>query len=146
MIALLLAAAATSQPACVRMQPVPGFEGWGHPSRTALAVDKEVGLKLDPATKVNFKPALSRRPQAGTYGGYFPITVAKAGTYRFAASDGAWLDLVTKGDRLKSSAHMHGPACSGIAKIVAFDLKPGRYWLQLSEAKTRSIGVMVSAR
>jgi hypothetical protein len=147
MIALLLAAAAaTTQPVCIRMQPVPGFEGWGHSSATTLAVGSEATLKLGPAKKVHFEPALARPAKAGTYGGYFPLTVAKAGRYRVALSDGAWIDAVSHGKRLNSTAHMHGPACSGIAKIVAFDLQPGRTWLQLSEVKTPAISAMVSSR
>ena len=146
MIALLLAAAATTaQPVCVRMQPVPGFEGWGHSGGSALALGHPATLKLDPANKVHFEPALARRPKTGTYGGYFPLTIAKAGRYRVALSDGAWVDAVSRGKRLNSAAHGHGPACSGIAKIVAFDLKPGRTWLQLSEAKAPSISAMVSS-
>ena len=146
-ILLILAAAAADmpQPVCVRMAPTPGFENWGHPTGAALAVGGEAQLTLKPATGVDFKPALARPAKDGTFGGYFPVDVAKAGRYRIALSQGAWIDLVQKGDRLKSADHAHGAACSGIAKIVAFDLQPGRYWVQLSEAKAPSIDAMVSA-
>ena len=87
---------------------------------------------------------MARPAKDGTFGGYFPVDVARAGRYRFALSQGAWIDLVQKGERLKSADHAHGPICSGIAKIVAFDLQPGRYWLQLSEAKDASIDVMLA--
>jgi len=140
----LAAAADTSQPVCVRKESVPGFESWGHPAGPALAIGNEATLALKPATGVAFKPALTRPAKAGTFGGYFPINVTQAGRYRIALSQGAWIDLVQKGERLKSADHAHGPACSGIAKIVAFDLKPGRYWLQLSEAKQASIDAMVA--
>lgn len=145
-ILLVLAAAAadTPQPVCIRMEPVAGFEGWGHPAGSTLAVGSEAMLALKPATSVDFKPALARPAKDGTFGGYFPIDVVKAGRYRIGLSQGAWIDLVQKGERLKSADHAHGPACSGIAKIVAFDLQPGRYWLQLSEAKEASIGAEVA--
>ncbi|WP_116091221.1 hypothetical protein [Sphingomonas crusticola] len=147
MIALLLAgAAATAQPVCIRMQPVAGFEGWGHGAGSTLAIGKEATLPLKPATGVHFEPALLRPAKAGTYGGYFPITASRAGRYRFALSSDAWMNLVDHGKRLKTAAHSHGPACSGIAKIVEYDLKPGRYWVQLSEAKEPTIGAMVSSR
>jgi len=140
-ILLVLAAAAadTSQPACVRMAPTPGFENWGRPTGTALALGGEAQLTLKPATSVGFKPALTRPAKEGTFGGYFPVDVDKPGRYRIAASQGAWIDLVQKGERLKSADHAHGAPCSGIAKIVAFDLQPGRYWVQLSEAKDATI-------
>jgi len=148
MMSMLFVLAATAanagQPVCIRMQPVAGFEGWGHPSGSAPTVGREATLALKPARQVDFKPALGRAAKPGTFGGFFPINIAKAGRYRIALSQGAWIDLVQKGDKLKSADHAHGPACSGMAKIVAFDLKPGRYWLQLSDAKAATIGVMVS--
>lgn len=144
LIALATAAAQPAEPVCIRMQPVPGFAGWGHPNASAPGVGQEAMLTLQPAGKVTFKPALAKRAVAGTYGGYFPLTVSKAGRYRVAVSERAWIDLVQRGERLKSADHAHGPACSGIAKVVAYDLKPGRYWLQLSDAKAKSIGLMVS--
>lgn len=143
-LALAVAAADAGQPACVRTEPVAGFEGWGRPAGAAPTVGSEATLALKPATGVAFKPALARPAKDGTYGGYFPLDIVKAGRYRIALSAGAWIDLVQKGDRLKPVDHSHGPACSGITKIVAFDLQPGRYWIQLSEAKAPSIGVMVS--
>lgn len=145
LLVLATAAADAPQPVCVRMEPVAGFEGWGRPAASALTVGSEAMLALKPAVGVDFKPALARPAKDGTFGGYFPVDVAKAGRYRIALSQGAWLDAVQKGERLKPADTAHGPACSGIAKIVAFDLQPGRYWLQLSNAKDASIGVEVAA-
>jgi len=144
LLVLAMAAADAPQPLCIRMQPVAGFEGWGHPSGAALAVGREAMLTLTRAADVNFKPALTRPARDGTFGGYFPLDVAKAGRYRIGLSQAAWADLVQKGGRLKPADHAHGPACSGIAKIVTYDLRPGRYWLQLSNAKDASIGVEVA--
>jgi len=149
MIPLLFLLAATAadapQPVCIRMEPVSGFEGWGHPAGSALGVGSAATLTLKLAAQVDFKPALARPAKDGSFGGFFPVDIAEAGRYRIALSQGAWIDLVRKGDRLKSTDHAHGPACSGIAKIVAFDMQPGRYWLQLSGAKDATINVMVSA-
>ena len=145
LFALAAAAAEAPQPVCVRMAPTAGFENWGHPAGSALTVGNEATLALKPATGVEFKPALARPAKAGTFGGFFPIEITKAGRYRIALSQPAWLDLVQKGDRLKPADHAHGAACSGIDKIVAFDLQPGRYWLQLSNAKEAAISVEVAA-
>ena len=148
MIAMLFvlatATAHAGQPTCIRMQPVAGFEGWGHPSGSAPMVGRAATLALKPARQVDFKPALGRAAKTGTFGGFFPIDIAKAGHYRIALSGGAWADLVQKGERLKLAKHGHAPACSGIAKIVEYDLRPGRYWLQLSDAKAPAIGVMIA--
>jgi hypothetical protein len=143
LLVLAAAAANAAQPVCVRMAPVAGFEGWGHPAGSAMTLGEEAMLTLKPAAGVDFKPTLARPAREGTFGGYFPVDVAKAGRYRIALSDDAWLNLVRKGDRLKTADHAHAPACSGMAKIIAFDLQPGRYWMQLSEAKKATIGAMV---
>lgn len=132
-----------ADPVCVRKAEAPGFEGWGKPSGDALAVGKQATLTLKPASTVRFAPRLARPPKDGTFGGYFPLTVPAAGTYRFALSDGAWIDAVYHGTRLHSAAHGHGPDCSGIAKIVAFQLQAGRNYIQLSEAKAATVSVMV---
>ena len=143
---VLAAAADTTPPICMGTQHVTALEAWGHPAPegSTLAVGRAVVLTLKPAAGVEFKPSLARPARDGTFGGYFPIDVAKAGRYRIALSQGAWIDLVQKGDRLRSAEHMHGPACSGISKIVAFDLQPGRYWIQLSEVKDATIYVEVA--
>jgi hypothetical protein len=143
LLVLAAAAADTPQPVCVRMEPAAGFEGWGKPAGDALSLGHEAALPLKPASGVDFKPALARPAKPGTFGGFFPVDVPKAGHYRIALSAGAWADLVRNGDRLKLAGHDHAPVCSGIAKIVEYDLQPGRYWLQLSESKSASIGAMI---
>jgi hypothetical protein len=146
----LLAAPAMAQhhaePVCVRQEVVPGFEGWGKGTGTTLAINRAATLPLKPAATVRFTPPLSHKPAAGTYGGFYPLTVATAGRYRIALGERAWIDVVRGGKRLDSVAHGHGPACSGIAKIVGFDLRPGRYWIQLSDSKAPTAAVMVSGR
>lgn len=138
--------AQSSEPICVQHEVMPGFEAWGHPDGSALAIGgRGATLRLSPATGVAYALAPARAPAAGSYGGAFPIAIAAAGTYRFALSDKAWIDLVRDGARIESGAHGHGVACSGIAKIVAFDLKPGTYIVQLSEAGAPSIAAMVVA-
>ena len=148
MIPILFAlAAAAEAPVDLCMQPVPvaGFrEWWSRSNRPSVTIGSKAMLALKPAGKVDFEPTLARPPKADTFGGVFPFDVPSAGRYRFALSPAAWIDLVQNGRRLNSVDHVHGPTCSGIAKIVAFDLQPGRYWLQLSEAKGATIGVMVS--
>jgi hypothetical protein len=146
--ALALSAPALAQaaePVCVRQQPVPGFEGWGRAPATALTVGRPALLPLRPAGQVRLVPAPKRKPVAGSYAGYFPVSVAKPGRYEIALSGRAWIELVRGGKSIVSAAHRHGPPCSGMAKIVGFDLKPGRYWVQLSEAPEASISAMIVA-
>lgn len=151
---LLLAAAvaapafaqAPAQPVCIRAEVVPGFEAWGGAGGPVLAIGKPSSLTLADAASVNFSPKLARPAPAGSFGGVFELKIAKAGTYRIALSPGAWIDVILDTEKLASVAHTHGPACSGIAKIVDFALKPGVYQVQLSEVKAPTIKAMVVAK
>mgnify|MGYP004504414909 CR=1 FL=1 len=150
-LALLIAAAfpALAQSradGCGRAVTVHGFKRWGHPTGTTLMAGRAATLALRPVADVHFSPALARKPKPATFGGFFPLTIRRAGRYEIGLSEPAWIDLVQRGDRLESATHRHGPACSGIAKIVGFDLRPGRYWMQLSEAKDRRVSVMIAAK
>lgn len=72
-----------------------------------------------------------------------PLTIATAGRYGLAAGSKVWIDLVAGGTAQTSVEHGHGPACSGIRKVVWFDLKPGTYDLALSKGEAASVRVLV---
>ena len=108
-----------------------------------IAIGQGRNAMLSPMADVTFTVAPERAADAGTFGAVIKFDVATPGLYRVALGQGAWIDLVKDGKALVSTAHGHGPACSTIRKIVDFDLKPGRYTLQLSGAKAAAMPVMV---
>lgn len=67
-----------------------------------------------------------------SYGGLFGFDITEAGSYRVALGSGAWIDILRDGKAVMSSAHGHGPDCSGIRKMVDFPLTPGHYVLQIA--------------
>lgn len=71
------------------------------------------------------------------------LTVDTAGRYGVAADSKVWIDLVANGTAQASVEHGHGPACSGIRKIVWFDLKPGTYDLALTKGEAASVRVLL---
>ena len=74
------------------------------------------------------------------------ITITRAGRYGVALDQRGWIDVApVGGGALESVAHGHGPACSTIAKIVRYDLKPGRYRIALSKLPNPRARVMVVA-
>ena len=75
-----------------------------------------------------------------------PVEVKKAGRLVVALDAGAWIDLVRDGVAVKSVVHDHGPACSGIRKMVEFDVSQGRYLLQITNAPAASIHAMAVVR
>ena len=149
-ILLLQAAPTAAAPVCTAtVAPPAGLEAWSvAPGMTAdaIAPGKNIALTLDPIDKVTFPLAPERKPVAGSFGGVYHVTIATAGTYRVALQNGAWIDLVRDGKSLTSVAHMEGPPCSGIRKIVDFALQPGIYTLQLSGAKTAQMRVLIATK
>ena len=152
MIANLLAALLlqTAAPACTETaRPPAGLEAWSTVaaiSTASVEPGKTASVQLSSADKVKFALAPERPPAAGSFAGVYQVTVARAGTYRIALEAGAWIDLVRDGKSLTSVAHMEGPPCSGIRKIVDFDLAAGSYTLQLSGAKVATMRVLIAAR
>jgi len=71
------------------------------------------------------------------------LRIANAGRYGVAADGKVWIDLVAAGEPLASVEHGHGPACSGIRKIVWFDLAAGDYRLALSKAAAMDVRLLV---
>lgn len=71
------------------------------------------------------------------------LTIETAGRYGIAAGGKVWIDLIANGAAQTSVEHGHGPECSGIRKIVWFDLAAGTYELALSKAEDASVRVLV---
>ena len=102
-------------------------------------------VTLLPAAGVSFPTALSRPVAAGSTGGLIGITIATPGKYRLSLGGAMWADMIgPDGKSVSSTAHGHGPDCSGIHKYVDFPLQPGRYVLQLSEGKGATVGAMLT--
>jgi hypothetical protein len=146
LLALGLAAPAAAQlppPTLCTNAPVPGFAAGQARLSQALPVGRAVELALKPADDVTYPVPLARTAQAGTQGGVLPLEIRNTGTFRLLLSGKAWIDLVRDGETVVSTEHSHGAPCSGVAKIVAFKLDPGKYQLQVSEVETRTLVVKV---
>lgn len=103
-------------------------------------------LSLHKAESLRYWLPPERKPDVFKYGGMVPIEVKAPGRLVVALGAGAWIDLVRDGKLVKSAAHSHGPACSGIRKMVEYDVAPGRYLLQISSAPAASIDAMAILR
>lgn len=103
-------------------------------------------LPLHRFESLRYGIAPERKPDVYKFGGMIPIEVKTAGRLIVALDAGAWIDLVRDGAAVKSVAHGHGPACSGIRKMVEFDVTQGRYQLQIVNAPAASIHAMALVR
>ncbi|MFS0735614.1 homogentisate 1,2-dioxygenase [Sphingomonas sp. 1P06PA] len=134
--------------------PPPEFAGWPKPvAQTAgtqpagapqLAPGRAVDLALHPSAKLRFAAMPGKPGDAGTSGGIAQIDVKRAAVYRVALAGPAWIDMVRAGKPVASIAHGHGPACSGIRKLVDFRLEPGRYNLQIAGSPASRVRVMIA--
>ena len=71
------------------------------------------------------------------------LTIATAGRYGVAAGGKVWIDLIADGAAQPSVEHGHGPQCSGIRKVVWFDLKAGTYDLALTKGAAADVRMLV---
>lgn len=104
--------------------------------------DKRTGLALHPIANVKYWATPGKAILAQTYGGMNTVKVSKAGRLKIALDEGAWIDLVGDGTIIPSVAHGHGAECSGIRKIVEFDVTPGTYVVQFVNAPHGAIRAM----
>lgn len=86
-----------------------------------------------------------RTPAPGAFGVVLPLTLTEGGTYAVAIDQRAWIDVVSDTrTAMVSTTHGHGPACSGIVKIVRFALEPGDYAVQISGAAGPNVRILVA--
>lgn len=112
-------------------------------SAPAIAIGRAAEVTLHPAAHLTPATPPGRAAKPGSHAGLIAFDVATAGTYRVALSNAAWIDVVAGGAALESATHGHGPRCSGMRKLVAFALRPGRHLLQVSGSPDASVRVLV---
>jgi hypothetical protein len=125
-------------------KPTPHLAARKAPFKFALAVGPATRLTLLPAAEVTPVVGSDHKAKAGTSAGLAALDIARVGKLDIALSTAAYVDLVSDGKIAASSGHRNGNACTGIRKIVTFDVKPGRYVVQLSDAPGTSIVMQAS--
>jgi hypothetical protein len=113
-------------------------------SRAGLPIGQAARLALLQTPEVRY-PLRPEKPGGSvSYGGLVQIDVREAGAYRVALDSAAWIDLVRDEQAVKSTAHGHGPNCTGIRKMVDYPLTPGLYTLQISANGQPQMTVLVA--
>lgn len=153
LLALLFAGQSSAAAAsCAVPMPLPpalsawAGEGRATPPGGSIALGRVARLGLVNRRQAGFVVAPGREAPRATNGGVFAFEVRRAGAYRVALSERAWIDVATENEIVDSVGHEHGPACSGIAKIVDFALTPGSYSLQISGIGATTVKAMVIER
>lgn len=113
-------------------------------SAATLPLGAAVKATLLPAAAVSLTVPVAKPAAAGSNAGVFSFTVPTAGRYRVSLGTGAWIDVIADGKAVASVAHGHGAPCSGVRKMVDFDLTPGSYRLQLVGSAAPTVDVLVA--
>lgn len=114
--------------------------------RTRLTIGRRTELMLAPKDSVRYPFTPSKPGEPASLGGMASFSIARTGTYRVILGTPAWIDVVKGRKAQTSTAHAHGAACSGIAKMVDFKLAPGRYTLQIAGSKATAAPVLIMNR
>jgi len=130
-------------------QTCPSPAGWAKPARHlaartpnmkfALATGTSNEIGLLPANNVKLVVKGERPARSGSTAGLAALDVAKAGKLDVILSNAAYVDLVRDGRILKSTGHTDLKTCPGLRKSVNFDVVPGRYIVQLTNAPEKSV-------
>jgi hypothetical protein len=113
-------------------QPLISAANPGDLAKAPLTPGHAVTATLHPTPKIAFLTQPEKPVSAAAQGGLFQVQITQAATYRLAIGSGAWIDVLKDRAPVMSSAHAHGPACSGVGKMVDFPLQPGAYVVQIS--------------
>jgi hypothetical protein len=144
--------------ACTAPGALPaGLSGWAAPHRPLKAAVKAGGAgKALLAPGVAFDATLAVTPRVEypvepgkpggsvSFGGLFAFDVAEAGRYRVAQNGRSWVDVLVAGKAVPSVSHGHGPECSGVTKMVEYDLPAGRHLLQIAANGEAALTLMVA--
>ena len=128
---------------------------WTNPARTAKATQDATGANAAPiavgwpthltlvkSDSVHFvAPTRKDMPKDFIYGGLASFDVPKDGTYRVAAVEGPWMDVIQNGSVATSVSFGKGFNCEG--KHVDFPLKAGRVLLQMVGSPDAAIDVLI---
>ncbi|RVU05802.1 hypothetical protein EOE18_07420 [Novosphingobium umbonatum] len=146
---LLLSSPAFAQPCAM---PEGDYTPWASPTTIAAADDAGTAppialnaakmVKLRPIALVHYTQTPAKIGAADNYGGLMSLHIATPGNYRLALSAGAWIDVLAPQGEQRSVAHSHGPECSGVRKMVDFNLAKGDYLVQIAASAAPSITVM----
>ncbi|TCU57480.1 hypothetical protein EDF58_105320 [Novosphingobium sp. PhB57] len=119
-------------------------------SGAKLELGKAVEGGLRPTSEMRYAQRPEKPGGSVSFGGLYTFGVKDPGSYRVALGSAAWIDVVKAGAKvgdgtvMTSTAHGHGPDCSGIRKMVDFTLQPGTYLIQVSGNAASRLPLLVT--
>ncbi|WP_398464582.1 hypothetical protein [Tardiphaga sp.] len=113
-------------------------------SGNELAIPAKADLELKTPAEAKLPRQPERKPKDGTFAGFVKFkSPPKAGAYTVSLSSNAWIDVIQDGEQLKPMEFSGATDCTGIRKVVKFDLSGGPFAVQISGATEASISLAV---
>lgn len=151
------AAAKDASKTCANAEPLPSaLSGWDGSGTLTAANDEKgaagaalvpghaVKARLSRTSGVHYVVPPEKPGKPESYGGMLAFEAPEDGTYQVSLGTAAWVDVIRDGRAITSTAHGHGPECSGLHKMVSFQLDNGLHILQIAANETPDISVMVT--
>jgi hypothetical protein len=103
-------------------------------------------LKLTSIAEAKLPVPPERAPKnASSFAGFVQFDGAHTGgVYKVSLSEEAWIDVIQGGRYLKPAAFTGATDCPNIRKSVKFLIRPGPFIIQLSDAPSNNISIVVT--
>ncbi|CAN5173506.1 hypothetical protein BH10PSE12_BH10PSE12_20060 [soil metagenome] len=158
LMSLILAPAAYAQepqPACLEKPQIAepwtnwtqnsnAIAGYGVGDAASLPLGQPRTAQLHPVAQVQYPVPPGKPPAAKSFGGLFRVNLARPARVGIGLSGPAWVDVVAGEGLAPAIEHGHGLPCSGIAKIVWFDLPVGASIVAIAGAPDTAIRIMAA--
>jgi hypothetical protein len=109
-------------------------------------VEQAFSLRLVLAAEARLPNPPERPPKKATaFAGFAQFgATSTGGSYKVSLSEGAWIDVVQEGRYLKPTAFTGATDCPNVRKSVKFDIGPAPFTLQISDAPSDKIAIVVT--
>lgn len=111
-------------------------------SGSEIAFGKAARVTLSPVEGLSFEIPPDHEPAQGSYGAIVKATMP-AETVQITLSGKAWIDVIQYGKTVASIDHTEGKGCPGVTKSVRFRMAEGPATIQLSGARSDSLGLSI---
>jgi hypothetical protein len=125
-------------------RPLAAAANVGGTATAHFTAGEAIDLTLRPDPEVVYVSLPQGEGEADSFGGLAAFRVERAGRYGVGVSAGVWIDITRDGKPSATALFGPGPACSPVRKVVAFDLVPGDYVLEISGSETPDVRLMVA--
>jgi hypothetical protein len=107
---------------------------------------KALRIALRPSAEANLPTPPERSSKSSeTFAGFVRLNaIPSPGVYAISLSSGAWVDAIQDGKNLKTIAFSGATDCSGIRKLIQFELRSEPLVLQVSGVQSDSILIAIT--